>query len=360
MVPPWNDSAKNIVRDLAASGIRYTYRVMGTRGAKSPGPAAVVERVYSISGAFAPGLKQNLAVLKRLLTPDRAPVYHFFFAPNPRTSQTARLVLKVKKRKVVHTICSTPATLEGVAGLMFADRVVAVSRHTRGLLKMHGVNNVVHIPPCVPLTPPVTGVRKARAREFLGLPEARLVVFPGDYEFSNAAVICAEALPIICSVPDVHFVFACRIKRPPSLEAERTIKERVDALGLTGRVTFLNDVEDMEALVAASVLTVLPADSLYAKMDIPLVLLESLREGVPIVVSDHGPLPELVEEPVGVSVASGKAEPFGLAVKELLESPLVVARMGEAGQKLVRTTYSPEAMARHYEALYDELLGVEP
>ena len=359
IVPPWNDSGKNIVRDLAASGIRYTYRVMGDRGALPPGPSAMVERVYSTSGAFAPGLRQNLSVLRRLLTPDRVPLYHFFFAPNPRTSAVARMVLKLKRRKVVHTICSTPATPETVSELMFADQIVALSKHTAKLLKMHGVDNVVHIPPCVPLTPAVSAERKERVRNELGLPQARYVVFPGDYEFSNAARVCVEALPIICTVPDVHFVFACRIKRPPSLEAERIIKDRVKELGLEQRVTFVNQVADMEALVAAATLTVLPADSLYAKMDIPLVLLESLREGVPIVVSDHGPLPELVESAVGVSVPSNKVEPFGQAVLKLMNSLQTLADMGAAGQDLVRTTYSPDTMARRYEALYDELIGAK-
>lgn len=359
IVPPWNDSGKNIVRDLAASGIRYTYRVMGAKGAQPPGPSAMVESVYSTSGAFAPGLRQNLSVLRRLLTPDRVPLYHFFFAPNPRTSTMASIVLKLKRRQVVHTICSTPAAPETVAELMFADQVVALSKHTAKLLKMHGVDNVVHIPPCVPLTPAVSTQRKERITNELGLPQSRLVVFPGDYEFSNAAKVCVEALPVICAVPDVHFVFACRIKRPPSLEAERIIKERVRELGLEQRVTFVNEVGDMEALVAAATLTVLPADSLYAKMDIPLVLLESLREGVPIVVSDHGPLPELVESAVGVSVPANRSELFGQAVEKLLKSPQTLAEMGGAGQELVRATYGPETMARRYEALYDELIGAK-
>lgn len=370
IVPPWHDSAKNLVRDLAAGGRRYRYHVMATRGAEPPGPAAAVEAIYPASGSYAPGLSQNLRTLLRLLRPDDLPIYHFFFSPNPKTSGMARLVLSLKRRKTVHTLCSVPRTFDGIASLMFADRVVALSRHTLSELERHGVGNAVHIPPCVPLTPPVSEERKARARARLGAGEggttvaSALIVYPGDYEFSRGAHICAEALPAILENTSAHFVFACRVKTPAAKWVEAEVKARVEAMGaaragarLGARVTFVNEVDDMEALVAASSLTVLPVDSLYAKMDIPLVLLESLREGVPLVVSDHGPLPELAENGAAATVPAGDADAFARTVVDLVGSPDKLAHMGAQGRSFVSSRFNPTAMAQAYETLYDKLLA---
>lgn len=357
VVPPWNDSGKNLVRDLAGAGQRYDYRVMATQGAEVPGPRAKADPVYSAAGLYSPGFKQNLSVLKRLLKPDRQRLYHFFFAPNPKTSKMARVVLKLKRRRSVHTICSVPATFEGITRLMFADRIVALSEHTRELLERHGVRNVVHIPPCIPSSDPLPEGRRKGMVDGLGLPALPLVVFPGDYQFSSAARICADALPEILGKTDAHFVFACRIKQEQSRQIETGIREMVSQAGLDGRVSFFNEISDMEALVAAASLVVLPADSLYAKMDIPLVLLEALREEVPVVVSDHGPLAELVAEPVGVAAPEGNANAFANAVVELLNNPEQRREMGRRGREMVLEKYNPDSISARYEQLYDELLS---
>jgi phosphatidylinositol alpha-1,6-mannosyltransferase len=292
----------------------------------------------------------------RLLKPDRIPIYHFFFAPNRRTSRIAATVLALKRRRTVHTLCSVPRSFEGLGALLFADRIVALSRHTLERLLQAGVRGAVHIPPCVPSSPPVPQERKQRTTAALGLPQRQLVLFPGDYEFSSAASVCAGALPSILQNRDAHFVFACRVKTAAAVAAEAAIRTRVADLGLCDRVTFTNEVEDMEALVASAALTVLPADSLYAKMDIPLVLLESLREGVPVVVSDHGPLPELAEGGGAAVVPTGSSEALAEAVLDLLGSPEQRARMGRDGREFVAARHSPAGMALRHESLYDSLV----
>jgi len=356
-VPPWTDSGKNLMRDIVSAGRRYGYHVMGTAGAEPLGPACTVEPIYSTEGLYSAGLKQNRAVFRRLFKPDRLPLYHFFFAPNRITSMAARFVLTFKRRRTVHTICSVPRSYEGLDKLLFADRLVVLSQHTREQFESHTNRPAVHIPPCVPVGEPLPRERRERVRRELGLPDGLLVLYAGDYQFSTAADLVAKALPAICERTAAHFVFACRIKQEESRQREAHIKARVKEAGLTERVSFFNEVEDMEALAAAVDLSVLPADSLYAKMDIPLVLLESLREGVPVVVSTYGPLAELLARDVGAAVPTGESGPFAEAVVGLLENPEERRRMGANGKELVRSVYSPDRIGRLYEELYDSLLS---
>lgn len=357
LVPPWTDSGKNLARDIAAAGDRYQYHVLGTPGAAPPGPNAVVEPVYSQSGVYAAGIRQNIPVFKRLLKPDGLPLYHFFFAPNKRTSQVARTVLFFKNRKTVHTICSVPRSFDNIESLLFSDVVVALSRDTQGKLQEKTGRAVVHIPPCIPVGPPVSAKRKELALASLHLPSGvPLVLFAGDLEFGSAARVCVEALETILSRSDAHFVFACRLKTEAARAAEAGLKSDIATQEWAGRVHFHNEVADMEALAAAVTLNVLPADTLYAKMDIPLVLLESLREGVPVVVSDHGPLAELLDRDVGAKVSTGNATHFAQAVTSLLLDDAARQTKGTNGHRMVREIFAPEIVGAAYERIYDGLL----
>ncbi len=83
IAPPWTDSNKNLVRDLARGLTRTRARVMVPEGSTFEG--AVSEPVYRAAGAYAPSRAANARVLARLITGPRADVWHFFFAPNPLT-----------------------------------------------------------------------------------------------------------------------------------------------------------------------------------------------------------------------------------------------------------------------------------
>lgn len=357
LTPPWHDSGKNLARDLATGLVDWDVHVMAQKGADALAPHVTSEPVYGSAGTYAAGLRQNLAPLLRLLQPDSLPIYHFFFAPNPKTSMAAKAVLALKRRKSVHTLCSVPAEFHGIRNLLFADKVVALSQDTRRKLEQAGVHDVEVIPPCVPLTAPVSTQRKERARQLAGVPaQANLVLFAGDYEFSTASRTCTNALPILLQSGDVHFVFACRVKREPSREVEARIRSEVQAMPVAPKVHFLNEVDDMEALVAASTVQVMPVDSLYAKMDIPLVLLESLREGVPIVVADYGPLRELMEHDVGLSVPAGSPNALAEAVLRILNEEALRVQFGQRGREVVERYYSPDVMAHKYATLYNDIL----
>ena len=356
--PPWDDSAKNLARDLVRFAERHEYHVMGLRGADAPGPRAVVEPIYKGTGAYSPSIGQNMRVLSRLFRPDRCDIYHFFFAPNPTTSRAARMVRGLKRKKrLVHTICSAPATYDDIERLMFAHRVVALSENTRQALMEHGVPDVVRIPPGINASSRVTAEEKRSVREELGLPKDKpLVLYAGDYQFSSAADTCARSLPHLLAKSDAHFVFACRIKQDLSRLEEQRIKVWVKEHGLERRVHFFNELERIQHLVAAATVQVLPAESLYAKMDIPLVLLESLREEVPIVIADILPLAELLERPAGLAIPPEAPAQLAEAVLELLGSPDRRRNMGREGRAMVRRIYDAPVVAAAYERLYDELL----
>ena len=96
IAPPWTDSSKNLVRDLATHLNRHEAVTLCRRG-DAPLDGLRCERVYGpSSGGYAPALQDNARVLLRLLGGRRHDLWHFFFAPNPRSSRACALAARAR------------------------------------------------------------------------------------------------------------------------------------------------------------------------------------------------------------------------------------------------------------------------
>lgn len=358
VAPPWNDSSKNLVKDLALAGRRYRYHVLTPPGFRLPG-SSVSEPIYRGRGAFSPALLQNLRPLRRLLTRDGIELAHFFFAPNPKASGAARLALFARPRRSIQTVCSCPASFRRAERLLFADRVVVLSEHTRQAFIAAGIPpaRLTLIRPGIRIPAPLTHEQRLAVRRRHGIPaDHAVVIYPGDYQFSTAAETVARAAVALRHRPGLSFVFACRIKQQASRLEEQRIRELLAAAGLRDRIRLYNDVPDIIELLGACDLCVLPAESLYAKMDLPLVLIEALALGVPLVVADLPPLNEILVGDVGLAVPPADPDALASAIATLLDNPALRGRLAQTAPGAARRHFAIEEISRQHEALYDEVL----
>ncbi len=83
IVPPWTDSNKNLVRDLARALQRYRGRVLVPAG--SPLDGVESEPLYAHAGTYAPALSANARVMARLLVGPRFHrLHHALAGPDER------------------------------------------------------------------------------------------------------------------------------------------------------------------------------------------------------------------------------------------------------------------------------------
>lgn len=360
IAPPWHDSSKNLVRDLARHMHRYTPVVMSRAHANVDLPRARIEPIYADAAAnpgFAPALLDNLKVLRRLALGRKTALWHFFFAPNPRTSNVARWTGRLRSARSVQTVCSAPAPNVDVASVLFADRVVVLSEHTRQRFLAAGVSaqRVVLIRPAITPLTPVTPERKRELRTELGLHADRpLVVYAGDLEFGRGADLALEAHCDLPSSLDAELVLACREKTPRAQARARELRERAAQLGVAERVRFMGETPRIHDLLACADLVTMPTETLYAKMDLPLVLLEAMTLERCVLVGAGTPAEELAAEGGALKVATQR-EAVSDVTRRLLEDSAKRTELGAKARQVVAQHYAPERMAESYEALYDQL-----
>jgi glycosyltransferase involved in cell wall biosynthesis len=358
VAPPWNDSGKNLVRELARGLTRYRATLMA-RAAHDPGvDTARVARVYPVSaGGFSPALSDQLRVLAYLLVARGHAAWHFFFAPNPRSCLAGSVATVARRMRSVHTLSSAPRDPRALVGKLFADVNVVLSRHTEQRMLEAGLSaaRLTRIAPAIePLTPLTDEQRRAaRVRFGLGLDEP-VVVYPGDLEFGEGAALMLEAF----RAPELagySLLFACRAKTAHARAAEQGLRERAHALGLAPRVRFVGETTEIHALLGCAELVALPSRDLYAKMDYPLVLLEAMSLARPVIVAEDSAAAELTLDQ-GASAVTPRADALAARIAALLEDAELRRASGGHARAAVLAHYSTQHMARAYERVYDALL----
>jgi len=148
-------------------------------------------------------------------------------------------------------------------------------------------------------------------------------------------------------VPDA--IFAIAGEGPDRAELESLAK----STGVADRVRFLGFRSDVPDLLAACDLFVLP--SLFEGL--PLSVVEAMAAGKPVVATRVGGTDEAVEHGVtGLLVPAEDATALASAIREVLSSGALAARMGAAGADRALREFGAAAMAGSTMGIYEEVL----
>jgi phosphatidylinositol alpha-1,6-mannosyltransferase len=315
-----------------------------------------IERVpiYSDAGEFTPALLQNLRAAAWVLARSRADVWHFVFAPNRRSSQVGRWLKRLRRTPVVQTIASPPRSFVDVDALLFGDCVVAQSRWTRDRVRSVFEAKGRPLPFELSVIPPPVdaGIERSpeqhsKIRASLEIPkDAEVFVYPGDLETSRGAELSVEiARALVRRIPSAVLVIAYRRKTERADDVARRLRERLDPRS----TRLVSELPDVLGLIAGSAATLFPVDDLTGKVDLPIVLLESMVLGVPVVALGSGPLLDLDgAEHVETLDPTAFAEAL---VRVAKEASFRASRI-EGQRRAVLERYAAPRVASAYEELY--------
>jgi len=133
----------------------------------------------------------------------------------------------------------------------------------------------------------------------------------------------------------------------------RDLRGLVERLQVSDAVHFLGRRTDVPGVLRALDLSLLPSwDEPFAN-----VMLESMAMGTPLLVSEVGGGPELVEDHVsGRLLPPRHPEAWAAAIRELLDDPSTLASMGTSARDAT-APFNDEAHARDMLAVYARVLG---
>jgi glycosyltransferase involved in cell wall biosynthesis len=182
------------------------------------------------------------------------------------------------------------------------------------------------------------------ADALIGVMVANLIPYKGHRDLIAALALAAPTLPpawqVLCVGADNDL--------RPELEA------LVAAKGLAGKVRFLGQRLDVDRLLQAADFGVLPS---RANEGFSNAILESMRAGLPMIVTDIGGNAEaVVDGETGFVVPPADPAALAAALLRLAQHPDLRRKLGTAGRARVSTVFTLDACVANYRALYDELL----
>ncbi len=179
---------------------------------------------------------------------------------------------------------------------------------------------------------------RAAFRQRYGLDDAPVCLFMARLHPRKGVAVLVEAFRR-AAVPGARLVIA-----GPDEGALAGIQPLLDdRMIVTG---YLGGNDRLAALAAADVLA-LPA----VGEGLPMVVLEAMAAGLPVIVSPGCYLPEVAQHGAGLEVEAA-VEPLAGALAALLPDAALRERMGAAARALVQARFTWDAIAAQYEALY--------
>ncbi len=177
---------------------------------------------------------------------------------------------------------------------------------------------------------------------------ARIIGTVASLTFQKGHEYLLRAMPIILeSCPK------CRLLLIGKGSLEQTLKQLTKELGLEKKVTFLGVKENISLWLKTIDIFVLP--SLWEGL--PIALIEAMACVKPIVATNVGGIPEVVEDgKTGILVPPGNSVALANAILSILIDSKKSDQMGQAGKARANKHFSIEKTAFQIERLYAELL----
>jgi glycosyltransferase involved in cell wall biosynthesis len=226
------------------------------------------------------------------------------------------------------------------------DAVIAVSRAQAEQLRGTGVPaRILHVVPNALSTHPAP-LTRAEARRALDLPADGLIAgWVGRVSREKGIDVFIDAL---ASITD-RVIEAAIMGDGPERAAESARAEFI----APSRFIWLGAVPDAAKYFAAFDLFVLSSRT----EGLPMVLLEAMAAGIPIVATKVGGIPDVVSPSEGVLVAPEEPEELAAAIRASLDDRDTAIARARAAQLRQRSDFGVESWIARYEAIYRELIA---
>jgi N-acetyl-alpha-D-glucosaminyl L-malate synthase BshA len=282
-------------------------------------------------------------------------VLHVHYAiPFAASAYLARQLLLPRQLGVVTTLHGTDITVVGVEPAFFrvtqfsiesSDRVTAVSRFLKERAEAtFGIRRPIEV--IYNFVDPKVFAPRRRSSLRLAPPDTRIVMHASNFrEVKNIPTVIRVFSEVRKRVPSKLVMIG---DGPEKAGAEQQVRD----LGLERDVLFLGNQDFMEELLPLADVFLLPSSS----ESFGLVALEAMSAAVPVVASNAGGLPEVVDHgSTGFLHDPTHETGYVTSILRLLQNESLRRTMGRRARKVAQERFSPDEMVERYARVYDSI-----
>jgi len=283
------------------------------------------------------------------------------------TSFPIMLLTKKGNTKFVYTSHSPSWTVPngeiGIANRIFnkiesfsmrrADAVTAVSESMRnGIIKKAGIDKekISTIPNFSRTNEfsPKYGKKWKESKKITG----PLVLFVGKLTHTKGVDYLIQSVPkVLEKYPDTKFVFVGGLEHEQKFD-KNPWRSMAKGLGIGKNTLFLGTVskEELPRIYASADIFVLPT----LREGMPMVILEAMASGLPIITTKISGIPEIVDERCAIFVKRKDSKSLASSIITILSDPRKAKRMGKEARKAA-IKLRKEVVLEKYKSLYKSL-----
>jgi glycosyltransferase involved in cell wall biosynthesis len=274
-----------------------------------------------------------LKEIPSLVTTDAFPGISWFYGDNI-VDFIARLYTKLIVTKVI----KASDGIQFLSHKPLQDEKVLKVKFKNAFVCSTGVDTALFKP----------GNDRTDTRIKLGISENEIsILYVGRLDLVKGVNYLIEATKLILKKYDNVTLF---------IVGEGSLKQKYETLSNsnTQKIMFLGWRDDIPQLMRMADMFILPSLSEGA----PNVIMEASSSGLPVIVSDVGEVPQIVENGVtGIIVKPRDVDSLVSAMDNLIAHPLLMKKMGEAGRNKMLKEYSWDTICKRLENNYKNIIA---
>jgi glycosyltransferase involved in cell wall biosynthesis len=251
--------------------------------------------------------------------------------------------------------------LERLAKRTQPDLVICNSKFTAGsssLLYRDVPTEVVYCPVSPPNHQRSLESRKTLRAELNTPDDAVVIIQVGRMERGKGHAVHIEAVAQLKEIPNWVCWQVGGAQKSSELSYLGKLKNKAVELGISDRVLFANERSDIADLMAAADIYCQP----NSRPDsFGIAFIEALYASLPVVTSDLGGAPEIVDDTCGVLIPADDVDELGVVLRRLIQDGALRSALGSAGPVGAKKICDPAMQLSRFQKVLDSLtVGHQP
>lgn len=288
-------------------------------------------------------------------------ILHSFFTPTRLNVFALKLCLRNKKIKNIQTLATLRDDLydaEKLKKTIHADFIITYSDYAKEKLEKMGFRNAKRIYPGIDVNLYSPAPKKPELMKKFATSEDDFVInYTGEYVRLGDM---DDIIDVFSELAGDHNNFklhlAVRVKNEKDAAKKREVVSKLKKANILDRVAFIDDGSyTMEQIFNLADISIFPARTMTGKFDIPLVVIEAMACGKPVIASDLERLRYFLNEKNSILIPAGNRESLKEKILYLYENPEARKELGQKGMQFVRENFDIMKVVKKYEEVYERL-----